>query len=104
MYFTSALVGINCHFVHGTIYPMKTLHEYIQDAEANKIANRSFNISNMEAVGNLKCCSKLNVPVIIGVSEGERDFFGVRQIAAVVRSLREEFDIQFSLMLIIRIR
>jgi fructose-bisphosphate aldolase class II len=29
---------------------------------------------------------------LVGVSEGERDFIGVRQIAALVRSLREEFD------------
>jgi fructose-bisphosphate aldolase, class II len=34
----------------------------------------------------------LKVPVLIGVSEGERDFIGVRQIAALVRSLREEFS------------
>jgi fructose-bisphosphate aldolase, class II len=34
----------------------------------------------------------LNVPVMIGVSEGERAFLGVRQISAVVRSLRDEFD------------
>jgi fructose/tagatose bisphosphate aldolase len=30
--------------------------------------------------------------VIIGVSEGERKFVGVRQASALVRSLREEFD------------
>jgi fructose-bisphosphate aldolase class II len=29
---------------------------------------------------------------LVGLSEGEREFVGVRQIAAVVRSLREEFD------------
>ena len=29
------------------------------------------------------------VPVVIGVSEGERQFIGVQQIAAVVKSLRE---------------
>lgn len=71
---------------------MKTLHEYIQDAEVNKVAIGHFNISNMEAVWAISnVARKLNVPVIIGVSEGEREFFGVRQIAAVVRSLREEF-------------
>jgi fructose-bisphosphate aldolase, class II len=32
----------------------------------------------------------LNVPVLIGTSEGERDFIGVREIAAVVAALREE--------------
>jgi len=35
---------------------------------------------------------ELKVPVIIGVSEGEREFIGVRQIASLVQSLREEFD------------
>jgi fructose-bisphosphate aldolase, class II len=34
----------------------------------------------------------LKVPVVVGASEGEREFFGVRQIAALVQSLREEFD------------
>jgi fructose-bisphosphate aldolase class II len=34
----------------------------------------------------------LDVPVLIGVSEGEREFIGINQIAALVRSLREEFD------------
>ena len=34
----------------------------------------------------------LQVPVIVGASEGERKFLGVRQIATLVRELREEFD------------
>jgi fructose-bisphosphate aldolase class II len=29
-------------------------------------------------------------PVLVGASEGEREFFGTRQLAAVVKSLREE--------------
>ena len=32
---------------------------------------------------------ELNVPVIIGVSEGERDFIGVKEIAAMVKTYRE---------------
>jgi len=32
------------------------------------------------------------VPVIIGVSEGERDFVGVKQAVALVKSLREEYN------------
>jgi fructose-bisphosphate aldolase class II len=35
---------------------------------------------------------ELKVPVLVGASEGEREFIGVRQIASLVRSLREEFD------------
>ena len=32
----------------------------------------------------------LNLPVMVGVSEGERAFVGVRQAAALVRTIREE--------------
>lgn len=35
---------------------------------------------------------ELNVPVLVGASEGEREFLGTRQIVALVKSLREEFD------------
>jgi fructose-bisphosphate aldolase class II len=42
--------------------------------------------------GVFAAAQDLKVPVIIGVSEDERKFVGVRQISALVRSLREEFD------------
>lgn len=72
---------------------MKTLKEYILDAQARKVAVGHFNVSNLEAVwGIFRAAQKLNVPVIIGVSEGERDFFGAKQIAAVVKSIREQYN------------
>jgi fructose-bisphosphate aldolase class II len=37
-------------------------------------------------------CNPATNPVLIGASGGERTFIGVHQIAALVRSLREEFD------------
>lgn len=71
---------------------MKTLPEYIQEAQANKRAIGHFNISNLEGFWAIvNSARKLNVPVIIGVSEGEREFTGVRQVAALVQSAREEF-------------
>lgn len=70
---------------------MKTLAEYIQDAEIKKTAIGHFNISNIEGLWAIfNSARKLNVPVIIGVSEGERDFIGVRQVAVLVKSLRDE--------------
>ncbi len=72
---------------------MKTLREIIKDAESNKVAVGHFNISNLEALwGIFRAAQELKVPVIIGTSEGERDFVGVRQAVALVKSLREEFD------------
>lgn len=71
----------------------KTLRECVAEAREKKVAIGHFNVSNMEGVwGVFKAAQSLNVPIIIGVSEGERDFVGVRQIAAVIQSIREEHD------------
>ena len=35
----------------------------------------------------------MKTAVIVGVSEGERTYLGTRQIAAVIHSLRSEFDV-----------
>lgn len=37
-----------------------------------------------------EAASELSVPVVMGVSESEREFLGVRQAAALVQSMREE--------------
>jgi fructose-bisphosphate aldolase class II len=70
---------------------MKTLREYIAEAEEKKVAIGHFNISDSvgfwAVVGAAK---KLNLPVIIGVSEGERDFIGVKQIKALADTLKAE--------------
>ncbi len=72
---------------------MKKLIEYVREAEEKKVAIGHFNISNLEGLwGIFNAARKLNVPVIIGVSEGERDFIGIKQVRALVTSLQQEFD------------
>ena len=72
---------------------MKTLRETVAEAMKKGVAVGHFNISNIEALwGIFNAAKKLGVPVIIGVSEGERDFVGVRQAAALVKSIRDEYD------------
>ncbi|MEK7208993.1 MAG: class II fructose-bisphosphate aldolase [Patescibacteria group bacterium] len=72
---------------------MRTLKEYILEAETKHIAIGHFNVSNIEGVWAIaRAARELDLPVIIGVSEGERDFIGVRQIAALTKSVREEFQ------------
>ena len=72
---------------------MKTLKEYIQIAEEKKVAIGHFNISNIETLWAIfNAARSINVPVIIGVSEGERNFIGVKQAAELIISIREEFD------------
>ncbi len=76
----------------GIIETMQTLREYIADAGARKVAIGHFNISNLEGLWAIfNAARALNLPVIIGVSEGEREFVGVRAVAALVKSLREEY-------------
>lgn len=72
---------------------MKTLRETIQDAEERGVAIGHFNISNIEGLWAIfRAAQNVGVPVIIGVSEGERDFVGIKQTAALVKSIREEYD------------
>lgn len=72
---------------------MKTLRETITEAEEKKIAIGHFNISDSSQLwGIFNAARKLNVPVVIGASEGERDFVGPKQMVALVKSIREEFD------------
>jgi fructose-bisphosphate aldolase, class II len=72
---------------------MKTLREHIDEAEQKGVAIGHFNISNIEALwGIFRAAQELHVPVIIGTSEGERNFVGVRQAVALIRSIREEFE------------
>lgn len=72
---------------------MKTLRQCINDAEAKKVAIGHFNISNTEGLwGAFRAAKALDLPVIIGVSEGERDFIGVPQAVALIKSLREEYN------------
>lgn len=70
-----------------------TLREAVWDARARGVAVGHFNISDSEQLrGIFDAAKELNLPVIIGTSEGERDFIGVKQVVALVRSLREEYQ------------
>ena len=70
---------------------MRSLLDAIAAAEKKKVAIGHFNISELAALRAItRAASELQVPVIIGTSEGEADFIGMRQAAALVRSLREE--------------
>ncbi len=72
---------------------MKNLKEAIAEAGAGKKAIGHFNISDIAALEAIfQSARALNAPVIIGTSEGEREFIGPQQAAALIKSLREEYD------------
>lgn len=67
------------------------MREYLSWAEEKKVAIGHFNISDSEGFkAVVETAKELNVPVIIGVSEGERDFIGISEVAAMVKSEREK--------------
>ena len=70
---------------------MKTLREYIKEAEGRGVAIGHFNISNLEELHAIyQAAKKLNVPVIIGLSEGEEAFVGFEEAVALIRTFREQ--------------
>lgn len=74
----------------GHLYALRDL---LQEAHERGVAIGHFNISDLVLLkAAFSSAQALNVPVLVGLSEGEREFLGVRQIAALVLSLREEFN------------
>ncbi len=72
---------------------MHTLLNMLEEADRAGVAIGHFNISESVALTAVAAAAReLNVPVIIGLSEGERKFFGTRQAGAVVRAIRDEHD------------
>lgn len=72
---------------------MRTLLDVLKQAAERGVAIGHFNISDLVLLKAVFSAAKeLNVPVIVGASEGERAFMGVSQVAALVRTLREESD------------
>jgi len=69
------------------------LRDIIKEADKRKIAVGHFNISDMVSLKAIfGAAHELKVPVIIGAAEGEGQFIGPKQAAALVKSLREEYD------------
>ncbi len=72
---------------------MHALRSVLEQAQQTRVAVGHFNVADLVLLKAVfVSAQELKVPVLVGVSEGEREFMGVPQIAALVRSLREEFD------------
>lgn len=70
---------------------MEKLRDILGGQRAGAIGH--FNISDSVGLRAIvEGARELDVPVLIGTSEGERKFLGPRQAAALVRSLREELQ------------
>src|ERR1700757_5158713 len=71
-----------------------TLRDALTRLEAEGAALGHFNVADhvlLKAV--VAAAAETKLPVLVGASEGEREFFGARQLAALVRSQRAESDL-----------
>jgi fructose-bisphosphate aldolase, class II len=72
---------------------MQTLSEILQQTQARQVALGHFNVADLVFLKAVfQAAHALNAPVLVGASEGEREFAGTKQLAALVKSLRAEFD------------
>ena len=72
---------------------MITLKEALSDAQRRQIAIGHFNVSDLFGLKAVTSAAHtLNVPVLVGTSEGERNFLGVHEIVALVTSLRQQLE------------
>ncbi len=83
---------------------MKTLREYIREAEEKKIAIGHFNFSNLDGLWAIFDAARElsaevthplsgdTIPVIVGVSEGERDFVGMLEASLLIQHMRTHYN------------
>ena len=74
------------------------LREKLRAAEEGHYALGHFNFSELVVLKAVAAAARdFGTPVVVGVSESEREFVGVRQAAALVKSIREESGIDIFL-------
>ena len=70
---------------------MDSLRTILTRLEKQRAALGHFNVADLVLVKSvLAAAAEIGVPVMVGASEGERAFFGTHELAAVVKSLREQ--------------
>ncbi|MBU1091602.1 class II fructose-bisphosphate aldolase family protein [Patescibacteria group bacterium] len=69
------------------------LNTILQDATQNYWSTGHFNVSNMEQLRAIvSAAEELKTPIMIGLSEGERNFFGLKQAVEMVKVFEEEYS------------
>jgi fructose-bisphosphate aldolase class II len=71
-----------------------TLHDVLTRLQTEGAALGHFNVPDqvlLKAV--IAAADETKIPLLVGASEGEREFFGTRQLAALVKSTRQESDV-----------
>jgi fructose-bisphosphate aldolase, class II len=73
---------------------LPTLRQTLQSIDSQHKAMGHFNFSELVVLKAVADTAReLKIPVVVGVSEGEREFIGTRQAAALVKSIRDEYEL-----------
>ena len=68
-----------------------SLRDALTRSEKERSGLGHFNVGDLVALkAVIAAAAETGFPVLVGASEGEREFFGARQLAALVNSLRED--------------
>jgi fructose-bisphosphate aldolase, class II len=68
--------------------------ELVKKYESTGKCIAHFNISNLDQLRAIcEVAGEMGEPVIIGVSEGERDYMGVKMVRAVVDEMKSEYNV-----------
>jgi fructose-bisphosphate aldolase class II len=71
-----------------------TLRDVLERTGKEGSALGHFNVADQVLVkAVVAAAAETDLPVIIGASEGEREFFGARQLSALVKAQRQESDV-----------
>lgn len=73
---------------------MISLRDVLTRLEQEGAALGHFNVADLVLLkAVLGAVREVGAPALVGASEGERDFFGTRQLATLVKSLRGELEL-----------
>ncbi|MCF7836045.1 MAG: class II fructose-bisphosphate aldolase, partial [Candidatus Marinimicrobia bacterium] len=73
---------------------MNNLNSILKQATAEHWSTGHFNISNLEQLKAIvSAASDAKTPILIGLSEGERNFFGLKQAVEMVKIFEEEYGV-----------
>jgi ketose-bisphosphate aldolase len=72
---------------------MDGLRNVLTGSQQQGVAIGHFNVANLAMLKAVVAAAvEVRVPVIVGASEGERDFWGTYELAGLVKVMREEHD------------
>lgn len=70
---------------------MAELRSVLTRMETERVALGHFNVADLTLLkAVVASATEMKVPILVGASEGERDFFGTSELATLVKSIREE--------------